>query len=159
MEPAANVQVNQMISRERLKKGVKMEAYCMGLLFLAGLTAEDIRKREISVFKVMIFVFMAVIYRLFIKNFLWQDIIWDLFPGGILIFLAFITKESIGYGDGMAVMVLGLWTGGWFTLMSVCAAIMLAGICGAICLFIRKRDPIPFIPFLLLGMEAALAYG
>ena len=32
---------------------------------------------------------------------------------------------------------------------------LLAGIGGIICVFRKKRDPMPFIPFLLLGLEVA----
>lgn len=135
-----------------------MAANCAGLLFLAALTTEDIRKKEISVNKVMISGFLAALYRICMGHFLFPEIIWGLVPGGILILLAFMTGESIGYGDGMAASVLGLWTGGWFTLAVVCAAIMLSGICGAVCLIRKKTEPIPFIPFLLLGMEVVLAY-
>ncbi|NBH26195.1 hypothetical protein D3Z60_10310 [Lachnospiraceae bacterium] len=136
-----------------------MAANCVGLLFLAGLTAEDIRKREISVLKIMIAGFLAVLYRIGMGQFLLPEVIRGLVPGGILILLAFITKESIGYGDGMAAAVLGLWTGGWFTLKTVCTAVMLSGVCGLACLIKKKTEPIPFIPFMLLGMEVVLAYG
>ena len=59
----------------------------------------------------------------------------------------------------MAAAVLGLWTGGWFTLKTVCTAVMLSGVWGLACLIKKKTEPIPFIPFLLLGMEVVLAYG
>ncbi|MDE6202090.1 MAG: prepilin peptidase [Lachnospiraceae bacterium] len=136
-----------------------MAADCAGLLFLAGLTAEDIRKKEIPVFKVLAAGFFAVLYPMCVGQISAQEIIWGLVPGGILMLLALITKESIGYGDGMVAAVLGLWTGGWFTLAVVCAAVMLSGIYGTACLIRKKREPIPFIPFLLLGMEVVLAYG
>lgn len=141
------------------RKKTNMAEKCAGLLFLAGITAEDIRKKEISVFKVMMGGFLAGLYRMYAGKFLLQEVVWGLVPGGILVLLAFITKESIGYGDGMAAAVLGLWTGGWFTLAAVCAAVMLSGIWGTVRVIRKKREPIPFIPFLLLGMEVVLAYG
>ena len=73
--------------------------------------------------------------------------------------LAVLTKEQIGFGDGIAVAVLGLWTGGWFTFITVCIALLLSGICG--CLFgaLHKRETVPFMPFLLIGMEVSLLYA
>ena len=79
-------------------------------------------------------------------------------PGGILLLLSLITKESIGYGDGMTVIVLGLWTGGWFAFHVFCIGILLAGICAVFYLIKGKKDTIPLIPFLLIGMEVALIY-
>ena len=59
----------------------------------------------------------------------------------------------------MAVMALGLWLGGWQALWILGIAIMLAGIFAAVCLVKKRKEPIPFIPFLLLGMEVLLFYG
>ena len=135
-----------------------MGAYCAGLLFLAVLSAQDIREKRISVYKLLIFAFMAVIYRIIIRQFYWQEILGDVLPGCMLLLLSKMTKEEIGYGDGMTVIVLGLWLGGWFIFHVLCIGIVLSGIYAVICLMKGKRDAIPLIPFLLAGMEVALIY-
>lgn len=137
----------------------KVIPYASSLLFLAGLSSEDIRERQIAMCKVIFFAGLSILYRVFMRQVSWNEIGWCLFPGGLLLLLAILSKESIGYGDGIAVLVLGLWTGGWFTLTVVCAGIMLSGIWGMICILRKKTDPIPFIPFLLLGMEVVLLYA
>ena len=76
-------------------------------------------------------------------------------PGILLLWLSAATGESIGYGDGMAVCVLGLWIGGGMVLKVLAVSFLLAGIGGIICVFRKKREPMPFIPFLLLGLEVA----
>lgn len=135
-----------------------MVAYCISLLFLAVLTAEDIREKRISVYKLIIFAGVAVLYQVITKQFDWREMAGGLLPGGLLLALAFSTRESIGYGDGAAVAVLGLWTGGWFAMMVTAAGIMLAGIYGVVCFLRKKEELIPFMPFLLLGMEVILFY-
>ena len=55
----------------------------------------------------------------------------------------------------MAVCVLGLWIGGGMVLKVLAVSFLLAGIGGIICVFRKKREPMPFIPFLLLGLEVA----
>ena len=70
-----------------------------------------------------------------------------------------ITKENIGYGDGLTVIVLGLWTGIWFTFYVLCVGLMLSGFCAAVYLIKKKRETIPLIPFLLIGMEVVLIYA
>ncbi len=45
-----------------------------------------------------------------------QKVIADMLPGSMLVLISLLTGESIGYGDGVLVMTLGLWLGGIFTL-------------------------------------------
>ena len=134
-------------------------SYCASLLFLAELSAGDVREKKIAIYKVVLFAISAIFYRMIIGQFSWNEVRWGMFPGCILLLLAFFTKENIGYGDGITVLALGLWTGGWFTLAVVCIGVMLSGIWAMVCIFRKKTEPIPFIPFLLLGMEVALLYA
>lgn len=135
-----------------------MAAYCAGLVLLAMLAAEDIRERKISVNKLLIFALLAVVYRIFMKEFWWQEILGAVSPGIMLLLLSWSTNESIGYGDGMTVVVLGLWMGGWFTLQILGIGILLTGIYAVWRVIRKKRGVIPFVPFLLAGMEVALIY-
>ena len=138
---------------------VERVALCAELLFLAELSAEDVREKKVSVYKVLVFTVLALIYRAFTNQLLWMEMIINLVPGGMMILLAILTKEGIGYGDGMTVMVLGLWTNVWFTTGVLCVAILLSGIFGSICLIVTKREVIPFVPFLLVGLEVMLFYA
>lgn len=136
-----------------------MAAYCISLLFLALLAAEDIREKRISVYKILLFAAAAIVYLLLSERFGWREISGALLPGGLLLLLAFLTREGIGYGDGAAVAVLGLWTNGRFAMMTAAAGIMLAGGYGVFCLLKKRKELIPFLPFLLLGMEVVLFYA
>lgn len=135
-----------------------MAAYCAGLVLLAMLAAEDIRERKISVNKLLIFALLAVVYRIFMKELWWQEILGAVSPGIMLLLLSWSTNESIGYGDGMTVVVLGLWMGGWFTLQILGIGILLTGIYAVWRIIRKKKGVIPFVPFLLAGMEVALIY-
>ncbi|MBQ8596618.1 MAG: hypothetical protein IJ409_02395 [Lachnospiraceae bacterium] len=133
-----------------------MAAYCGGLLFLAGLVKEDVEAKMISIKKLCVFGILALLYLLWKEPLVWQELFRRVMPGMFLLFLSWISRESIGYGDGAAVMVLGLWTGVIFTLATVCIGTLAAGFWSLACLIRKKTEPIPFIPFLLLGMEVAL---
>ena len=135
-----------------------MLVYCVSLLLLALLAAEDIREKKISAGIIMAFALGAVLYQMVLGCFFWREAMISLLPGCMLILVSFLTKESIGYGDGALVMTLGLWTGGRFALGVMLIGIMLSGVYGLCCLLKRRRDPIPFVPFLLLGMEVMLIY-
>lgn len=132
--------------------------YCGAIIFLAMLSLEDIRERSISVKRVMIGALAAVICRVIAGEASGITMISSLIPGIMLLLLAVMTKESIGKGDGIVVMVLGLWIGGQMTFLAVCLAIWTAGIFAVICLMRKKRELIPFVPCLLVGMEVLLFY-
>ena len=132
--------------------------YIGGLLFLAVLAVQDIKEKKVSIYKLLISAAMAVIYWIFKGEFSWQELLWNAIPGVMLLLLSIITKENIGYGDGLTVIVLGLWTGIWFTFHVLCAGLMLSGVYAAIYLVKKKGETIPLIPFLLIGMEVVLLY-
>lgn len=133
-------------------------SYLGGFMLLVSLAMEDIREKKISVKKVAAFAAAAVLYRSLCGELSWGKIMTSLIPGTMLLLLAFLLKESIGTGDGIAVIALGLWTSGWFAFASAASGMVLSGIYGMFCLVRRKRDPFPFVPFLLLGMEVVLLY-
>lgn len=133
---------------------------CGALLFLAALAPEDIREKQISSKTIIISGLLAFICRLLAeRGWNGREIVYSLIPGIFLLILSVVSKESIGIGDGMAVAVLGLWIGGGKTFMVLCVAWTLAGIFAVICLMKKKKEPIPFVPFLLFGMEVLLFYG
>ena len=132
--------------------------YCGVLIFLAILSLEDIREKRISVKTILIGVFTAMVFQLTGGQISGIEIAGSLIPGALLLLLSVITKESIGKGDGAVVMVLGLWIGGQMTFLVVCLAVWAAGMFAAVCLIRKKRELIPFIPCLLMGMEVLLFY-
>lgn len=133
--------------------------YCGVLIFLAILSSEDIREKKISVKTILIGALPAIICRFIDGQASGIEISGSLIPGVLLLLLSIMTKESIGKGDGIVVMVLGLWIGGQMTFLVVCLAIWAAGIFAAVCLIRKKRGLIPFVPCLLMGTEVLLFYA
>lgn len=77
-------------------------------------------------------------------------------PGLVVIFFSWMTKEIIGYGDGIVLLVMGFYLSLSQVLSIGMFAVFIAGIVALILLTIfQKRGSyrIPFIPFL------TLAYG
>lgn len=132
--------------------------YCGAIMFLGILSLEDIREKRISVKRVLIGALTAVICQLITRQASGIAIVGSLIPGIVLLLLSVMTKESIGKGDGIVVMMLGLWIGGWMTFLVVCLAVWAAGIFAIVCLMRKKRELIPFAPCLLMGMEVLLLY-
>lgn len=141
--------------------GVNMSQikYFGAFMFLGMLTLEDIREKRISVKRLAVGALAAMICQFVERQISGASIICSLIPGILLLLLSIMTRESIGKGDGIVVMVLGLWIGGQMTFMIVCLAVWAAGIFATICLIRKKRESIPFVPCLLMGMEVLLFYA
>ena len=115
-------------------------------VFMAVCTITDIRKKEIPVAVVALSGLALLFYVIFGGKKQWMDILYSLMPGMLLLMLSYCTRESIGYGDGLVVLVIGICMG-----MGIC----IAAICAAALLALRKaggKSRIPFVPFLSVGL-------
>lgn len=83
-------------------------------------------------------------------------------PGILLLLFAKISREAIGYGDGLLIVMMGMYLK-INSLISVCMwAFSLAGVVALFLLITAKKkgkQEIPFVPFLLVGflMEVLLS--
>lgn len=80
-----------------------------------------------------------------------------LMVGAVLLVIAFISREAVGKGDGLAVMWLGYATGLGTVISALFAAWGLAFICALIMTAAGKKKRIPFIPFLGTGFLMVFA--
>lgn len=70
--------------------------------------------------------------------------------GVILLFLAKVTKECIGFGDGWLFCVTGIFLGFFKNVVLLSGSMLLAGIYAVFCLLLKKRgknDRLAFVPF------------
>ena len=72
------------------------------LIFMTICVITDIRKKEIPVIVVALSGGCALLYTIILGEKEWSEILYSLLPGACLLFLGLCTKESIGYGDGLA---------------------------------------------------------
>ena len=128
-------------------------------VFMAVCTITDIRKKEIPVAVVALSGLALFFYVIFGEKKQWMDILYSLMPGMLLLMLSYCTRESIGYGDGLVVLVIGICMGMGICIAAVTAGLIISAICAAALLALRKaggKSRIPFVPFLLIGMGAVL---
>ena len=107
------------------------------LIFMTICVITDIRKKEIPVIVVAL-------------------------SGGCLLFLGLCTKESIGYGDGLAAMAVGMWIGWKGCIIAMISGFLLSSICALallICKKVRGKSRIPFLPFLAVGLGVFYVVG
>ena len=77
-----------------------------GLLFNSIM---DIRKKRVSVVVIIIMCVCAVVYNFYYNLFALPESLLSFVPGIIMLILAFLSDESIGYGDGVLMLCLGLF--------------------------------------------------
>lgn len=131
-------------------------------VMLAFCSIQDIREKEISLWKLKVYGILAAavsIWKLFSPEdnllLLICRLLAGLLPGIFLLVLAKITREAVGYGDGLILLFIGLSLGFW-----ECIGIFFIGLLGVflaavlVALFFgrKKGMEIPFIPFLLTGL-------
>lgn len=76
-------------------------------------------------------------------------------PGVFCLLLSFLTRQGIGYGDSILIMINGLSLGAEVCLHILLTALFWAGIWGMIQWRFFNKDKkteIPFVPFLLIGL-------
>lgn len=131
----------------------------VALIFVAYLSAQDIREKRVSVFAIVLFGSIAILYMAAGERLDFVQLSLKILPGVLLLFVALLSEEKIGYGDGAAVLVLGLWTSTFFCLLSTSIGLLMAGIYGGLLMVVKKQNyRIPFLPFLLTAMEVLFVY-
>ena len=74
--------------------------------------------------------------------------------GGCVLLLAWVSKESIGAGDGIMLMVSGIYLGFWENLELFFSALLLVGVLALFLMVVKKKRRdyrVPFLPFLLVA--------
>lgn len=82
--------------------------------------------------------------------------------GGLLLAIAIVTRGGMGGGDVKFAAALGLWFGWQQTLLTLFLSFLAGGLGGGALLLLRlrkRKDLIPFGPFIAAGAFAALLYG
>ncbi len=82
--------------------------------------------------------------------------------GGVLLFLALITRGGMGDGDIKLVAALGLWLGLEPTMLTLFLAFVLGGLSSVLLLLFKlktRKDFIPFAPFIAIAGFISALYG
>lgn len=128
------------------------------LVFLSICTVFDIRKKEIPLFLAGMGTMAAVgftIWRIGNGTIFAAQIILSLLPGLFFLLAGWCTKEKVGYGDGILLLITGLMVGFNQCFTGLCIGLFLSAFFGVLLLFlhkVQKNSKIPFVPFLTMGM-------
>lgn len=111
----------------------------------------DVRKKQIWIIPVIIMSCVGVIFNLLSGRIVWLEIVSGLFIGAGALFLSFITREKLGYGDSLMILCIGICMGGKCTLLIVWISLIITAFFGLIYSAIRRKNlktTLPYIPFL-----------
>lgn len=132
------------------------------MLFLVWNSIKDIGKKKISLISVLIFCAFRLLYFLLHLSEVQNDLpasiavlLTGLLPGTFLCAVGKISRGALGIGDGIVIIVTGLYVGFTATLVMIMWAFFLAFFWSIGLLLLRKYTPkssFPFVPFLLMGL-------
>lgn len=141
--------------------------WALSLLMLVTCSYTDIRRRQISVRVLIVFLILAaglmagacyfgdrdrIIKNVLLYELRPENVIFALLPGSILLVISVLTREAIGRGDVCVVGILGLMTGFDAVFVILFISMVACALCGLVFMVIKgksKKDTLPYIPFLL----------
>lgn len=135
------------------------------LIIFVFSSIEDIRKKEILLWEILTCALLSVaaVFMSFYKGgFDILEVLLSLLPGAAMLFLSFVTREGIGYGDGLIILAAGPALGLYDLLITLMIAVCLSGLFSGTLLVLKKakrKTKIAFAPFIAIGCFVAMAFG
>ena len=124
------------------------------LLGLAGLGVEDLHTKQVSSLPILVLAVIGCVLSVISGDWGSWNVLLRFLPGGAMLLLAWMTKESIGYGDAWILLCMGCFMTE-IQMMNLCViALSLSGFFALFLLLVRRKSrktQIPFVPFLLAG--------
>lgn len=142
--------------------GKRMIESCLVLGLLGVCSIEDIKSREIGVYKIYFLGILGILLHIFSRKISVYSILGGMLIGILILILGKLTGGSVGIGDGLILIDTGVLLGSVDNLKLFCGGIFLAGIAALILLvFFRKNKKyeLPFIPFLFITYVGMLLCG
>ncbi len=134
--------------------------FVLGMLGIGSI--EDLKSRRLHVSMLCSFGIVGVVLHLLLEKGEIVSILGGVMIGMALIVISLLTRGRVGLGDGLALMVTGIFLGFERNLMLFMVSQCLVA-CFALFLMIFKKKgrhyEIPYIPFLLVSYVGLLALG
>lgn len=127
-----------------------MEQICV-LSFLSVNSFQDIRKRQIYLSAIVVYGLLGILYIFLHRDHL-AVLLLGAVPGMLLMCVGKISGGALGMGDGLAVMISGIYMGIWKTLEFTALSLLLAAVWAGFLMFVKKKgrkESFPFVPFML----------
>ena len=123
------------------------------VVLLGIISIIDIATKKIPVV-VLFFMAGVGIWGIVIEKKAASSVALALIPGIVLFLVAFLTKQQIGYGDAVVIILMGLFVTADIICSALVMGLSIAGVISVIMIAFKKsnlKKQIAFTPFLLLG--------
>ena len=127
-------------------------------LFWVGSGLYDLKWKKIPLWFILLGILAGVVFKVIqIKVWgpeSWSGVIADLIPGICAICMARIWEDRIGVGDGLVLLVTGLFLSAEQTFFVAVVGLLLATLFGVGMLVLKRgtlQTTLPFVPFLAVG--------
>lgn len=131
-------------------------------IFLVWNTITDIKKREVSHLSVLLFVTIGIVLFVMDKEKNIYSLLGGAAIGVCLLLLSMVLMESVGFGDGLVVLVCGIFTGFFKNLMLLMTGFLLTSLAGILLILLKKankKSRLPFVPFLTMAYGLSVLGG
>ncbi|MCF0230332.1 MAG: prepilin peptidase [Parasporobacterium sp.] len=124
------------------------------LLFLAYEAFEDIRTGTVNTGAIALCGAAGLIINIITGEPGTYSMLTGTILGGLMVLISFLSREAVGMGDALIMVSLGLTLGYEKAVILTLAAFIMAALC-SVCLMVKgyrkKKESIPFAPFLMGG--------
>lgn len=124
------------------------------IIILGVICVFDLKRKKIPVYMLIVLAAAGIISNFTVGEFDIEKRIIAMLPGMILLIVSMITKQQIGYGDGMIILIMGLYIDIDDILSIVLSSFLLSSIAAIILMTVfkkKKNFEMAFSPFLLIG--------
>ena len=111
----------------------------LAMAVLTGLSVMDYRIRKVPRDILLLCMAGVIIYQVLTGNVDWKLSVAGGLSGILFLWISKITNEAIGYGDSLAILILGIYLGIWGLLEVLMTAFFILGIIGLICVVIKRK--------------------
>ncbi len=124
------------------------------IIILGVICVFDIKRKKIPVYMLIVLAAAGIISNFTVGEFDIEKRIIAMLPGMILLIVSMITKQQIGYGDSLIILIMGLYIDIDDILSIVLSSFLLSSIAAIILMTVfkkKKNFEMAFSPFLLIG--------
>lgn len=117
-------------------------------------TYTDVRYRKIYKKVTAVYLFLALAGHLIMGSAGIRQLVLGLAPGMCCLAVSWLTKQGLGYGDSILILVCGLSLGAERCVEMLCIGLFWAGVWALFLFRLKKADrkkEFPFVPFLMAG--------
>lgn len=130
-------------------------------ILLALLSLEDVRKKKIHLWPILVFLLWQLGFLVFKERNLWVDCLCGLAVGLVFCIASMLSKGVIGMGDGLVICLLGFYIGLRKVLVVLTIAFFLSGLAAMVYIALKKGKTarLPLIPYIYVGYTLLVSNG